>query len=67
MPNSKSVVHIILVDFNFGWRVTILGIVADHPGYFTWFYFCELSLGAKFQVCSSLPSGMVGVQPKDGG
>ena len=30
------VVHFILVDFNFGWWVTILVIVADHPGYFTW-------------------------------
>ena len=26
-----SVVHFILVDFNFGWWVTILGMVGDHP------------------------------------
>ena len=29
MPNSNSVVHYLLVDF--GWRVTILGMVGDHP------------------------------------
>ena len=30
MPNSKSVVHFLMVDF--GLLVTILGIVGDHPG-----------------------------------
>ena len=30
MPNSKSVVHFLMVDF--GWLVTILGMVGDHPG-----------------------------------
>ena len=30
MPNSKSVVHFLMVDF--GWLVTILGVVGDHPG-----------------------------------
>ena len=33
--------------------MTILGIVADHPWYFTWSWFCELCLGAKFQFLSS--------------
>ena len=32
-PNFKSVVLFLLVDF--GWLVTILGMVADHPWYFT--------------------------------
>ena len=32
MPNSKTVVHFILVDFDFGWCVTILLMVGDHPG-----------------------------------
>ena len=27
-----SVVHFILVDFNFGWWMTILGMMGDHPG-----------------------------------
>ena len=39
------VVYFILVDYNFGWWVTILGMVGDltilrivagHPWYFTW-------------------------------
>ena len=30
MPNSKSVVHFLLVDF--GWWVTILGMVGDPLG-----------------------------------
>ena len=30
VPNSKSVVHFLMVDF--GWLVTILGMVGDHPG-----------------------------------
>ena len=29
-PNFKSVVLFLLVDF--GWLVTILGMVGDHPG-----------------------------------
>ena len=32
LPNSMSVLHFILVDFNFGWWLTILGMVGDHPG-----------------------------------
>ena len=32
VPNSKSVVHFILVDFNFRWWVTILGMLGDNPG-----------------------------------
>ena len=79
MPNSMSAVHFILVDFDFGWWVTILWmvgeltilrIVADHPWYFTYSYFFELSLVAKFQVCSTLPSGrfwIVGDHPWNGG
>ena len=50
----------------------------DHPGNgdwpyktdVTWSSFCELSLDAKFKVCSKLPSGrffMVGDHPGDGG
>ena len=34
VPNSKSIVHFLLVDF--GRWVTILGMVADHPLHFTW-------------------------------
>ena len=30
VPNSKSVVHFLMVDF--GWLVTILGMVGNHPG-----------------------------------
>ena len=30
VPNLKFVVHFLLVDF--GWCVTILGMVGDHPG-----------------------------------
>ena len=30
VPNLKSVVHFLLVDFE-GW-VTIIGMVGDHPG-----------------------------------
>ena len=30
VPQSKAVVHFILVDF--GWWLTILGMVDDHPG-----------------------------------
>ena len=36
----------------------------------TWSKFCELSLDAKFQVCSTIPSGrfwMVSDHPWDGG
>ena len=40
------------------WWLTILRMVADHPGHFSWSLFCELSFGAKFQVCSTLPSGI---------
>ena len=29
MPNSKYVVHFPLVDF--GWLVTIFGMIGDHP------------------------------------
>ena len=29
VPNSKSVVHFLMVDF--GWLVTILGMAGDHP------------------------------------
>ena len=50
--------------------VIILGIVDDHPCYFTVSWFYELSVGAKFQVCSTLPSGrfkMVGDHPWNGG
>ena len=33
VPNSKSVVHFLLVDFgDFGGWVTILGMAGDHPG-----------------------------------
>ena len=63
MPNFMSVVLFFLVDF--GWWVTILGMVGDHPGdggqpsmtLFTWSSFGELRLIAKYQVCSTLPSG----------
>ena len=64
-----SVVHFIVVDFNFGWWVTILGIVADHSWYFTWSWYCKLSVGCKFQVCSTLLSRrfwMVGDYPWNG-
>ena len=51
-----SVLHFLLVDF--GLLVTILEMVADHPWQFTWSKFCQLSLDAKFHVCSTIPSGI---------
>ena len=48
-------VHFPLVEL--GWWVTIQGMVADHPWQFTWSWFCESNLCAKFKVCSTLPYG----------
>ena len=53
-----------------GWWVIILGIVADRPCHYTLTWFGELSVGAKFQVCTTLPSGqfwIVGDHPWNGG
>ena len=63
LANFGSVVQFLQVDF--GLWVTFFEMVGDHPvdG-------CELSPGAKFQVCSTIPSGRfwkVGDHPWDGG
>ena len=45
-------------------------MVGGHEWHFTWSLFCDLCLGAKFQVCCTIPSGrfwMVGDLPWDGG
>ena len=75
MPNSKSVVYFLMLDF--GWLVTILGMVVDHHG---------ISTGLNFMSYVYVPNSkpvvyfplvdlgwwvtilwMVGDHPGDGG
>ena len=60
MPNSKSVVGFLLVDF--GWWVTMLGMVADHP----WQLSPGLNFASKVWMpnCKSVvPFFLVGGRP----
>ena len=65
MPNSKNVLHFLLVGDHplgggwpsLGWRVTLRGMVGDHPWQLSPGVSFDSKVNAKFQVCSTLPSG----------